>query len=180
VTLIAVGGFGAGSIGQVDFWGQNLGGTVVGFPYGGVAPWESGRPPRREAERDAAEVRAVAAEFGASRAIGSSRGAQALVGALADGYAGFERIALAIPPGGSSAGRYREWLADAKASVPATSADILVLAYRGDTGHPLARAEEWSGRLGARLAVFPSLHCDPQVFEAMRTAIHEFLDESHG
>ena len=61
-------------------------------------------------QHDAAEVRAVADDHQAAQAIGFSRGARAIVGALAEGPTLFERIALVIPPGGRAAGRYSSWL----------------------------------------------------------------------
>jgi hypothetical protein len=54
----------------------------------------------------------VADQSGATCAVGVSRGARALVGILADDPTRFDRIVLVIPPGGTAAGRYREWLLD--------------------------------------------------------------------
>jgi len=178
VTLIAVGGSGVGNLGQVDFWGDGIDGVVVGFGYGSVAPWAASKPPRREAERDAAEAQAVADRYEATLAVGSSRGARALLGVLAEGFRGFERLVLAIPPGGTAPGRYREWLAELPppASAPVGETEILVLGFRGDSGHPLPLAEEWADRLGARLEVFPSLHRDPKVYETMRIVTRDFLN----
>jgi hypothetical protein len=178
VTVIAVGGSGTGDIGQVVFWSHGIDGSQVGFEYGKVAPWIPDRPPRREADRDAAEARAVVDRFGATQAIGSSRGARALLGVLANGVTRLERVVLAIPPGGTAAGRYRDWLAELpqRATAPVTDAAILIPAFGGDSSHPLTLAEEWAERLGARLEVFPSLHRNPEVYEAMREVIREFLN----
>ena len=180
VTLIAVGGPGAGQIGQLDFWGAGLAGTAVSFEYGTVAPWTGDRPPRREAERDAAEALAAARRTNATRAIGSSRGARALVGTLAEGFRGFERVALALPPGGTAAGRYREWLAalPPHASAPVGAPEILICAWRGESGHPVAVAEEWADRLGATLEVFPSLRRDPGTYDAMQDRIRSFMNSA--
>jgi len=66
-----------------------------------------------------------------------SRGTCAIVGVLADHTSRFDRVVLVIPPAGTAAGRYREWLGELplSAATAVTTADILILAMRGDTGH---------------------------------------------
>jgi 3-oxoadipate enol-lactonase len=130
-----------------------LRGTRLFFEYEGIPqPWPDGVRPRRQADRDADEVLAVADAYDASRAVGFSRGARAIVGLLAEQPDRFERIALVLPPGGNAVGRYTALLRS-PAHVPA---EILVVGQRGDRGHPAAVAREWAERLGAHLEVFDS------------------------
>lgn len=159
-------------------WGTDVSGTRVFFEYGTVQPWSPGSPPRREAERDAAETGAVADQCGAIHAVGLSRGARALVGVLADDTTRFDRIVLVWPPGGASAGRYREWLAELPliATTPLTSGNILILAARGDPGHPVKVAEQWASQLGAQLELFPANHRLPNILETMRKSCRDFLN----
>jgi hypothetical protein len=139
-------------------------GTQAFFEYDSVAPWAasdvapSPRRPRREADRDADEVLAVADHYGASRAVGISRGARAIIGALAEEPDRFDRVALVLPPGGHAVGRYAPWLAARAAGPPPppVRADLLVIGQRGDRVHPAALAEQWAQLLPARLEVFPS------------------------
>ncbi|HVX44086.1 MAG TPA: hypothetical protein VHC49_09365 [Mycobacteriales bacterium] len=175
VTLFAAGGVGAGNFDWARSWSAGMGGTRAFFKYGEVGPWLPGKPPRREAERDAAEARAVADQSGATCAVGVSRGARALVGSLADDPARFDRVALVIPPGGTAAGRYREWLLDRPPRASAPITDLLILAMRGDQGHPVRIAEDWAARLGAQLEVLPSAFRQPDVIDAMGTRCGEFL-----
>lgn len=175
VTLFAAGGSGAGNFDWARSWSADMGGTRAFFKYGGVEPWAPGKPPRREAERDAAEARAVADQSGATYAVGVSRGARALVGILADDPARFDRVVLVIPPGGTAAGRYREWLLDLPPSPATPVTQMLILAMRGDTGHPVRLAEDWANRLGAELKVLPSEFRLPDVVAVMGTCCQEFL-----
>jgi len=179
VTVFASGGFGDGNFEWMRLWGADVRGTRAFFKYDGVEPWAPGRPPRRRAERDAAEVRAVADHCGATFAVGMSRGACAIVGVLADQTSRFDRVVLVIPPAGTAAGRYREWLGELppSAATAVTTADILILAMRGDTGHPVNVAEDWASRLGAQLEVFPSAYRLPNVLEAMRERCQDFLNQ---
>jgi predicted esterase len=75
-------------------------GAKIGFAFEQLGHFQDFGDLRRQAERDAAEVRAVANEHHVARAIGFSRGARAIVGALADDPSLFERAVLVIPPGG--------------------------------------------------------------------------------
>lgn len=177
-TVCAAGGIGAGNFDWMREWASGFGGTRVCFEYGTVEPWLPDRPPRRGAERDAAEVRAVADKSGATRAVGVSRGTFAVAGVLAEDPGRFDRVVLVIPAAGTAAGRYREWLMelppDARTAV--TGADILILAMRGDTGHPVKVAEDWASRLGAQLEVFQSAYRMPNVLDVMRDRSREFLE----
>ena len=146
-TVFAPGGEGDALVRRLRF-AADVGGTVVGFAYG----QSSHDGVRRQADRDAADVGLVAAAHGATRAIGFSRGARAVVGALAAG-ASFARVVLAIPPAGSAAGLYGPWLADRPR--PA-GVDVLVIGHRGDPAHPVRVATAWADALGGRLEVLPS------------------------
>ncbi len=130
---------------------------------------------RREAERDAAEARAVASDHQVTQAIGFSRGARAIVGALAEDPALFQRVALVIPPGGSAAGKYSDWLNSlTSAERGEMAAEILVLGNRGDQGHPARVAQAWAEQLGAHLEILPSraVYTDP---ERVMSLLAEFL-----
>jgi hypothetical protein len=116
---------------------DRVAGTKIGFAYEQSGHFEGVAGVRRQAERDAAEVSALASEHQVTRAVGFSRGARAIVGALAEGPSLFERIALVIPPGGRAAGKYASWLEslpnDGSGDLPA---EVLVVGHRGDQGHP--------------------------------------------
>src|SRR4051794_7149504 len=83
-TLFVPGGSGD-ALAQRMRYADRVAGTRVGFAYEQSGHFEGLAGIRREAERDAAEARAVAAAHAATQAIGFSRGARALVGVLADG-----------------------------------------------------------------------------------------------
>jgi hypothetical protein len=83
LTLFVPGGEGDNLIHRMRY-ADLVAGTKIGFAYeqsGHFGPFAS---IRRQAERDAADVRAVAHEHQVTRAIGFSRGARAIVGALAE------------------------------------------------------------------------------------------------
>jgi pimeloyl-ACP methyl ester carboxylesterase len=109
----------------------------------------------------------VAGEQQATRAVGISRGARAVLGGLAEQPDRFDRVVLLLPPAGSPAGRYTAWLAGLDAGT-APTADILILAQRGDQIHPLRVAQEWAELLGGRLEVCP--------WPQMRPTLVEFLN----
>ena len=145
-------------------YAERVKGTRIGFAYEHSGRFEEVRHLRRQADRDAAEVRAVAAEHQATRAIGFSRGARAIVGALADEAALFDRIVLVIPPGGQPAGKYSSWLeALPTAGRDDLRADILVIGNRGDTGHPARVAQAWAEQLDAEVEILPprAVYTDP-------------------
>ena len=178
VTLIAPGGNtdGVRRAETVQAYGAGVAGTKVSFDYQHSGHFASFARIRREAERDAAEVLALADQYDATRAIGISRGARAIVGVLAEVPLRFERVVLLLPPGGHAAGRYYTWLeALAEAGGDPVSADILVIGQRGDQGHPARTATQWAERLGARLDVFPSrgFYTEPA---CVRLLITEFLN----
>lgn len=176
VTVFASGARAA--IADTRMWDVGLRGTRVFFEYGSIAPWGDGRPrPRREADRDAEELRALAGEHRATRLVGVSRGARAVLGALAREPARFERIALIVPPGGRAPGQYASWLGTlAPDGAGATSADILVIGRRGDRGHPARLAREIAERLSARLELLPSGDVLTTHRDAIRGLLAEFLD----
>ena len=129
---------------------------------GTLSPW---RGIRREAERDAAEARLVAIDHRLTQAIGFSRGARAIVGALAEDPALFDRVALVIPPGGSAAGKYSDWLSSLSSVGRGEMAgEILVVGNRGDQGHPARVAQAWAQQLGAHLEILPprAVYTDPE------------------
>ena len=131
---------------------------MIGFVYEDPDRFARVAHLRRQADRDAAEVRLLARQHRTAQAIGFSRGARAIVGALANDANLFERIALVIPPGRLRvAQNYETWLA----SLSATSrreigAEILVVGELGGRSHPAAEAEAWAKQLGARLELLPS------------------------
>ena len=102
VTLFAPGGFGDDLASRMRY-ASRVAGTKLGFAYEQSGYFEACARIRRQAERDAAEARALATAHAATQAIGFSRGARALVGVVADGPCPFERIALVIPPGATPA-----------------------------------------------------------------------------
>jgi hypothetical protein len=154
----------------------SVSGTKISFDYEHSGHFDRCANIRREAERDAAELLALANEHNATRAIGISRGARAVVGVLAEDVARFERIVLVLPPGGTAAGRYSSWLASrAGSDAPPLLADVLVIGVRGDRGHPLRVAEEWAGRLDARLEVVERDHIALDQ-EPLRGLLGEFLN----
>jgi non-heme chloroperoxidase len=204
VTVFAPGG--RGTIAEAQPWDVGFPGTRVFYENERIAPWDvpgsaSPKRPRGAADRDADELLAVADKYEATRAVGMSRGARAIVGLLAGQPDRFERLALVLPPGGFAPGRYARWLASSlpsghssnaddryakwmaslsvSESTPAgRSAEILVVAQRGDQGHPVRVAEEWAGRLGdARLEVFPSGGLLTEHRERFRSLIIGFMNE---
>jgi hypothetical protein len=94
-TLFAPGGQGEDLEAGMRYADQ-VPGTKVGFAYKSSWHFEALARIRLEAERDAAEARAVANDHQVTQAIGFSRGAWAIVGVLAEDPALFERVALVI------------------------------------------------------------------------------------
>ncbi len=163
-TLFAPGGQGDDLEARMRYADQ-VPGTKIGFAYESSGHFEAFARIRREAERDAAEARAVASDHQVSQAIGFSRGARAIVGALAEDPALFERVALLIPPGGSAAGKYSDWLSSlTSAGRGEIVAEILVVGNRGDQGHPARVAQAWAEQLGAHVKILPSraVYTDPE------------------
>jgi hypothetical protein len=163
-TLFAPGGRGEDLENRMQFADQ-VGGTKIGFAYENSGYFETLARVRREAERDAGEASAVAREHQVTQAIGFSRGARAIVGALAEDPALFERVALVIPPGGSAAGKYSDWLGSLTSTRRGEmTVGILVVGNRGDQGHPARVAEAWAEQLGADLEILPSraVYTDPE------------------
>ena len=113
VTVLAPGEFHdeRRAIAQLRDAAHGVRGTRILFDYERSGYFEEVPPLRRQAERDAAEVSAVAHAHRSSRAMGISRGARAVLGAVAEEPALFERVVLALPPGGNAVGFFREWLA---------------------------------------------------------------------
>lgn len=171
VTLFAPGGEGENLAHRMRY-ADRVRGTKIGFAYERSGHFEAFARIRRQAERDAAEVRAVAHQHKATRAIGFSRGARAIVGALADGADLFERVALVIPPGGHAAGKYSAWLESSPADL---SVEILVIGNRGDQGHPARVAQLWAEQLGAHLELLPSRAVSTDAGRVM-DLLAEFLD----
>ena len=175
VTVFAPGGQGDNLAGRMRY-AEGVRGTKIGFVYEQSGHFDAVRHIRRKAERDAAEVRAVADEHGATRAIGFSRGARAIVGALAEDPGRFERIVLAIPPGGTAAGKYSAWLE----SLPSAGRDeltseVLVIGDQLDSGHPLQVAETWAEQLAARFELLPR-RTIPQDPDRVIALIADFLN----
>lgn len=163
-TLFAPGGQGEDLETRMQYADQ-VKGTKIGFAYENSGHFEALARIRREADRDAAEVRAVASDHQVTQAIGFSRGARAIVGALAEEPALFERAALVIPPGGSAAGKYSDWLSSlTSVGRREMAAEILVIGNQGDQGHPARVAQAWAEQLGAHLEILPSraVYADPE------------------
>ncbi|HXW80974.1 MAG TPA: hypothetical protein VEJ84_15835 [Acidimicrobiales bacterium] len=177
-TLFAPGGEGDDLETRMRYADQ-VPGTKIGFAYEGSGHFETLAPIRRQAERDAAELLAVASDHHVTQAIGFSRGARAIVGALAEDPALFERVALVIPPGGSAAGKYSGWLNSlTRAARREIAAEILVVGNRGDRGHPAQVAQAWAEQLGAHLEILPAraVYMDPG--RVMRLLGEFFADSS--
>ena len=152
LTLFAPGGQGENLTHRMRF-ADSVKGTKVGFVYEHSPQFTQVAKIRRQADRDAAEVRALAADYGTTRAIGFSRGARAVVGAIALVPSLFERIALVIPPANLRvAQNYETWLNSlSPTEASSLAAEILVVGQRGDRGHPADVAEAWANQLGAKL-----------------------------
>jgi hypothetical protein len=155
---------------------DRVAGTKIGFAYEQSGRFEAFARVRRQADRDAAEVRAVASEHQVTRAVGFSRGARAIVGALAEGPSLFERVALVIPPGGRAAGKYATWLE----SLPTVGsgdlpAEVLVVGHRGDQGHPAHVAQTWAEQLNAHLELLTSRAVFTEA-ERVTNLLADFLD----
>jgi hypothetical protein len=164
-TLFAPGGHGEDLETRMRYADQ-VPGTKIGFAYEDSGHFETLAPIRRQAERDTAEARAIVSDHHqVTQAIGFSRGARAIVGALAEDPALFERVALITPPGGNAAGKYSDWLSSLTgAGRGEIAAEILVVGNVGDQGHPARVAQAWAQQLGAHLEILPSraVHTDPQ------------------
>lgn len=138
-------------------YASRVAGTKIGFVYEQSGHFERVAHLRRQADRDAAEVRELAKEHRTSQAIGFSRGARALVGALKDDAELFQRIALVIPPMRLRVAQHYEiWLDSLPRGGADLSAEILVVGHTGDHGHPSVEAETWAEHLGATLEMLDS------------------------
>ena len=115
LTLCVPGGQGENLVDRIRYT-DRVAGTKIGFTYEQSGHFEAVARVRRQAERDAAEVRALASEHQLTRAVGFSRGARAIVGALAEGPGLFERIAL-DPAWRSRRGKYASWLESLRRAV---------------------------------------------------------------
>jgi hypothetical protein len=153
VTLFAPGGDGD-NLDRRMRYADRVAGTTIGFAYESSGHFDAVAHLRRQAERDAAEVRALAAEHDAGQAIGFSRGARAIVGALAEDPRLFGRVVLVLPPGGTAAGKYSAWL-ESRPGCADLGTAVLVIGSRGDRGHPARVAEQWAEQLGAHLELLP-------------------------
>lgn len=170
-TLFAPGGEGENLSHRMRY-ADRVKGTKIGFAYEQSGHFEGFARIRRQADRDAAEVRAVAT----TRAIGFSRGARAIVGALAEDAKLFERIALVIPPGGHAAGKYATWLESlSPVGRSDLAVEILVVGQRGDQGHPARVAQTWAEQLGANLQLLPSRAVYPDA-RRVTDLLAEFLN----
>jgi hypothetical protein len=157
-------------------YADRVAGTKIGFAYEGSGYFDACAHLRRQAERDAAEVRALADEHHAGQAIGFSRGARAIVGALAEDPGMFQRIVLVIPPGGTAAGKYSAWLESLPSAVRGElGTAALVVGNSGDRGHPVRVAQEWAEQLGAHLELLPSRAVHRDV-ERVQNLIADFLN----
>ena len=74
LTLFVPGGEGENLVDRMRYL-DRVTGTKIGFAYAQSGHCEALARVRRQADRDAAEVRAVAGEHGVTRAVGFSRGA---------------------------------------------------------------------------------------------------------
>jgi len=157
VTVFAPGHGRAVEVTEEWVKGLGIAGAKLFFEYERSGHFESTRGIRRQADRDAFEVCAVAAEGRATQAVGFSRGARAVVGALVRDVGRFERVVLVWPPGGWGAGDYASWVGHEKVAperVVRPGADVLVVAQPIDRDHSMKMAEQWAWALGAKLEVF--------------------------
>jgi pimeloyl-ACP methyl ester carboxylesterase len=151
LTLFAPGGDGD-HLAERMRYADRIAGTKLGFAYEQSGHFDSVAHIRRRAERDAGEVVALAEAHGIDRAVGFSRGARAIVGALAERPTVFRRVALVIPPGGTARGKYLPWMESLPGSDRAAlAAEVVVIAHSGERDHPADVAEAWAQCLGARL-----------------------------
>ena len=185
VTVFVPGGPGHGAaVDVIQAWTRclALGGTRLFFQYERSGHFELARRIRRQADRDAVELCAVAEECRATRAVGFSRGARAIVGALVRGARCFERVVLVWPPHGWAAGDYASWVGHEKLKperVVESGVEVVVVAQQVDRGHPVKMAEQWAWALGARLEVFPPTGLLWEEHrERFRTVVGGFLSEA--
>ena len=180
VTVFAPGHGRAVEVTQEWVRGLGIEGTRLFFEFEHSGFFDHTRGVRRRADRDAVETVAVARAGGATQAVGFSRGARAVVGALVREPGLFRRVVLVWPPMGWAAGDYSAWVGHEKLlpdrSVD-TGADVLVVAQPLDRDHPLKMAEQWTEALGARLEVFPS---DGYLWDAHRRRFGALLRDFLG
>jgi hypothetical protein len=175
LTLFVPGGAGENLVDRMRYT-DRVAGTKISFAYEQSGHFQTFAHLRRQADRDAAEVRALAHEHQVTRAIGFSRGARAIVGALAEEPDLFERIALVIPPAGRAAGNYAPWLEShptiGQSDLPA---QVLVIGHRGDQAHPARIAQAWAEQLDAHLELLTSraVYTDTQ---QVTNLLADFLD----
>ena len=185
VTVFAPGGPGHGAaVEVVQQWVRSLAltGTRLFFQYEQSGHFELARGIRRQADRDAFEVCGVAEKGRATRAVGFSRGARAVVGALIRDAERFERVVLIWPPGGWAAGDYASWVGHEKLKperVVEPRAKVLVVAQQFDRDHSVKMAEQWAWALGGRLEVFPASGLMWEEHrERFRAVVGGFLNEA--
>ena len=177
ITLFAPGEFHDydRAIAQLRDAADGVRGTRVLFDYEKSGHFDDVPPLRRQAERDAAEVALVAQRTGASRALGISRGARAVLGAVAEDPTMFDRLVFALPPGGNAVGYFREWLSALEPGRSPVAARVLVLGLGGDRWHPTTVAEAWADKLGAELVVLDQ-RTDPNARDRLHHVAREFLN----
>lgn len=157
VTVFAPGHGRAVEVTQEWVRGLGIDGTRLFFEYEHSGHFDATRGVRRQADRDAVELAAVARAGRATQAVGFSRGARAVVGALVREPGLLRRAVLVWPPMGWAAGDYSAWVGHEKLVPERTvdpGADVLVIAQQLDRDHPLKMAEQWAEALGAHLEVF--------------------------
>src|SRR5688500_11048003 len=114
VTVFAPGHGRAVEVTQQWVGGLGIKGTRLFFEYEHSGHFESAKAIRRQADRDAFETSAVARAGRAVQAVGFSRGARAVVGALVRDPGRFARVVLIWPPMGWAAGDYASWVGHEK------------------------------------------------------------------
>ena len=162
-TLFAPGGQGEDLETRMRYADQ-VPGTKIGFAYEDSGHFETLVPIRRQAERDAAEARAIVSDHQVTQAIGFSRGARAIVGALAEDPALFERVAA------NPAWWERRWqvlrlaqLTDRRGARRNCRRDPR-RRQRRRPRDPARVAQAWAQQLGAHLEILPSraVYTDPE------------------
>lgn len=167
------------SVEVTESWvrGLRVRGTRLFFEYERSGHFELTRGIRRQADRDAFEVCALAEEGGATQAVGFSRGARAVVGAMIRDTGRFERVVLVWPPSGGASGNYVSWVGNDEVvpeQVVRPGAEVLVVAQQGV--HKVRMAEQWARALGARLEVFPAGLLWEAHREQFRAVVSGFLN----
>ena len=175
LTLFVPGGEGENLVDRMRYL-DRVAGAKIGFAYEQSGTFETFARIRRQADRDAAEVRAVASQQHVTRAVGFSRGARDRRRARRRPQPLRTHRARDPTWRTRAAGKYATWLE----SLPTVGrvdlpAEVLVVGHRGDQGHPARVAQTWAQQLNARLELLTSraVYTDA---ERVARLLADFLD----